>query len=318
MRLTVLGCGPAAPQPDTPASGLLLDSANATVLLDCGSGVAGRLRAIRDPRSLTAVVISHMHADHSLDLGILRYSFAWPGVEDKLPVFLPPGGLAKLDMLATVISERPRFFHDAFAVSEYDPDAVLQIADLSFAFTRSRHYVPSWAMEITDQGGTRLVYSSDTGPNPRLDEIAAGADLLVCEATLQDASEDDLERGHMTPEEAIEMGRRARAGLTVLTHFGSHRRATLIDKARASGLAVVVATAGLEIDFDRRTRNVDAMRSPEAREARAHSLINGAEPGAPELPERHDGPPGRAQTAAPGEPRPDVAKPISRSSQPGS
>ena len=79
MRLTVIGCGPAAPQADTPASGLLLESGSTAILLDCGYGVIGRLRAVADPVGLTGVVIGHLHADHALDLAALRYLHPWPG-----------------------------------------------------------------------------------------------------------------------------------------------------------------------------------------------------------------------------------------------
>ena len=77
MRLTVLGCGPAAPQPDTPASGLLVESGSTAILLDCGQGVAARLDRRIEPADLAAVIIGHMHADHFIDLAGLRYRFPW-------------------------------------------------------------------------------------------------------------------------------------------------------------------------------------------------------------------------------------------------
>lgn len=92
VRLTVIGSGPAAPQADTPASGLLLEAGPTAVLLDCGYGVVGRLRAVVDPLALGGVVIGHLHADHALDLAALRYLHPWPGGAAGRPmVWLPPG-----------------------------------------------------------------------------------------------------------------------------------------------------------------------------------------------------------------------------------
>ncbi len=167
MRLTVLGCGPAAPQPDTPASGLLVGSGSTTILLDCGQGVAARLIRHVEPDRLSAVIVGHMHADHFIDLSALRYRF--PGAVGRTPaspVLLPPGGLARFAALAGVVSERAGFFDDAFEVREYDPLTSERIGELEIAYIAGRHYVPAWGVSMTGPGGRRIVYSGDTGPNP--------------------------------------------------------------------------------------------------------------------------------------------------------
>ena len=93
MRLTILGHGPAPTQPDTPASGILLEAGDTSVLFDCGQGVIRNLQRLLDPRDLSAIVIGHMHADHYLDLAGLRYLFPWgERAVRRLPVHLPPGG----------------------------------------------------------------------------------------------------------------------------------------------------------------------------------------------------------------------------------
>ncbi len=123
MRLTVIGSGPAAPQPDSPASGHLIRSDGTAVLMDCGYGVVGRLRSTMDPRQLTGVVVGHLHADHFLDLAALRYLHPWDGANDGRPaVWLPPGGRQRLAGLARMMSERPTFFEEAFDLCEYRSD----------------------------------------------------------------------------------------------------------------------------------------------------------------------------------------------------
>jgi ribonuclease BN (tRNA processing enzyme) len=266
MRLTVLGCGPAAPQPDTPASGLLVENGATAVLLDCGQGVASRVVRLIEPDRLTAVIIGHMHADHFIDLSALRYQFDWGGrTQARLPVLLPPGGLARLAELAAVVSERPGFFDDAFDVREYDPGAVDRIGELDVAYVPGRHYVPAWGTVLSAPDGTRIVYAGDTGPNPELAGVAAGADLMICEATLGSVAEDDVAaRGHLTLDEAVEHGRAANAARLLITHYPSARREAM--NARLAGLdgRVGLARPGLaiEVGVNEGHRDVEAAGGP--------------------------------------------------------
>ncbi|HSS35659.1 MAG TPA: MBL fold metallo-hydrolase [Patescibacteria group bacterium] len=250
MRLTVLGCGPAAPQPDTPASGLLVESGSTAILLDCGQGVAARLVRRIEPGRLSAVIIGHMHADHFIDLAGLRYRFPWgERMTPRLPVLLPPGGLARFGELAGVVSERTGFFDDAFAVREYDPAVTDRIGDIDVRYVPGLHYVPAWGVSLVDPNGTRIVYVGDTGPNPDLAAAAADADLMVCEATLGSAAEDDpVRRGHLTIDEAIDHGQAARARRLLITHYPSALRATMAGQIGGSDGAIVLARPDLVVE----------------------------------------------------------------------
>lgn len=250
MRLTILGHGPAPTQPDTPASGILVEAGDTSVLFDCGQGVIGRLLRLVDPRTLDAIVIGHMHADHYLDLAGLRYLFPWgERAVRRLPVHLPPGGGARLEALARAISERSGFFEDAFEIAEYDEGRTLTLGHLRVRPFGSRHYVPAWGMEISDREGHRVVYAGDTGPSEHLEAVAAGADLLICEATLRDTSEDDPARGHLTAEEALAIAGRARTPRLILTHYPSVLREAIEDRIAESRVDAVVARPGLMIDL---------------------------------------------------------------------
>jgi ribonuclease BN (tRNA processing enzyme) len=250
VRLTVLGSGTAQPQPDSPASGLLVQSGDTALLLDAGTGVVTRLESYLDPRTLTAVVVGHLHGDHFLDLVPLRYLFPWAGgVPRRLPVHVPPGQRPRIDALAEAISERRGFFDDAFEVSEYDPDAGLSIGGLRIDFRRARHYVPAWSMALTDPTGGRVVYLGDTGPSEPLVEFAAGADVLLMESTLGSTDEDDVERGHLTPAEAIDIAHRAGARRALIVHYPSARRAEIERLCAADGPLVTAATPGTVVEI---------------------------------------------------------------------
>jgi ribonuclease BN (tRNA processing enzyme) len=246
LRLTVLGCSTAVPHPASPAAGFLLEWEQTAVLLDVGQGVVRRLERLLDPRDLAGVVIGHMHADHYLDLAGLRYVYPWAEpAAVRLPVHLPPGGSRRLEALAEAISERPRFFDPAYDVTEYDPDDPLEIGPLTFRFVRGRHYVPAWGMAVEAPDGARLVYTGDTGPSDTMVEFARDADLLLIEAGLVLASEDDPARGHLTPEEAIDMATRAEARSTLLVHYAPARRAELDALCEAASPTIRPAVAGL-------------------------------------------------------------------------
>jgi ribonuclease BN (tRNA processing enzyme) len=248
MRLTVLGCSTALPHPDGASAGFLVEADDTAILLDVGQGVANRLGRLADARELSGVVIGHMHADHFLDLAGLRYLFPWAGRgSSRLPVHLPPGGRVRLDDLASAISERAGFFDDAYAVDEYDPSATLTIGPLKIRFAAGRHYVPAWGVSVVSPDGARLVYTGDTGPSEAMVEFAHGADLLLVEATLTDASEDDPERGHLTAPEAIDLARAADVGAAYLVHYAPDRREELDRLCAAAGPWIAAAVPGLAL-----------------------------------------------------------------------
>ena len=253
MRLTVVGSGTSQPQIETPASGLLVETETTAMLVDCGQGIIRQLMAIRDPRELDAIVIGHMHADHYIDLVALRYLLPWEGVAgEHLPVLLPPGGKERLDALATAISERPRFFDDAYSVLEYEPDHRLHVGDLTISFVAGRHYVPAWGCIVEGPDGERLAISGDTGPSDAFVAAATGADVAVVEATLTDAAFDDPRRGHVTPEEAIDMADRAGCPRVVLVHFRADLQER-IDRACAARPGAMSGRPGLVVELGARS-----------------------------------------------------------------
>jgi ribonuclease BN (tRNA processing enzyme) len=249
VRLTVVGSGTSQPQPETPASGILVESETTAILIDCGQGTIRELFAIRDPRELDAIIVGHMHADHYIDLVSLRYLLPWEGVAGAhLPVLLPPGGAPKMRELASAISERPTFFDDAFGVLEYDPAHILLIGDLRISFVPGQHYVPAWGCTITDPDEQRIVISGDTGPNEGLVEAARGADLIVLEATLSDPDLDDPRRGHLTPEEAVDIADRAGVPQAVLVHFRANLQER-VEHACARRPGAQAGRPGLVVDL---------------------------------------------------------------------
>lgn len=218
LAWTVLGGSPAWPNPGQAASGYLVESEHARVLIDCGSGIASELRA-HDPGPLTDILITHFHADHWFDLVPLHYAYRYGSWSDRprAGLHLPPGGRGVLDTVASVWDGSVETFEACWDLQEYDPHLDLRLGDLRLSFAPSLHYTTCYSVKIDGPGAT-IAFSADTAPTERLARFAHGADLFVCEAALKDAAGDSTERGHM---DAAEAGREAaRAGVRrlLLTH----------------------------------------------------------------------------------------------------
>ncbi len=86
MRLTVLGKSPSWQDADGACSGYLIEEDGTAILLDCGNGVFSKLRRYRDYTHIDAVVISHLHADHFLDLVPFSYALTYAPRQQPQPV----------------------------------------------------------------------------------------------------------------------------------------------------------------------------------------------------------------------------------------
>jgi len=226
IRLTILGKSPSWQDRDGACSGYLVEVAGMALLIDCGSGVFAKLRAHHDYSQVDAVIVTHLHADHTLDLVPFAYALTvGPVLRDDRPVLhAPPGARAAWRRLCGAWGSET-LIEDAFELREYDPAAELELDRVRVRFQPVPHYVPTNALELRAQGEQgRLVFSSDCGPNEELVDFASGAELLLIEATrlgepLRDDEDPDEPPGHLTAADAGEIGRRAAVGRLVLTHY---------------------------------------------------------------------------------------------------
>ena len=260
MQITVLGKSPSWQDAGGACSGYLVEDAGTRLLVDCGSGVFSQLRSVRDYTTVDAIVVSHMHADHFLDLVpfACALSFAprqqpvpiagWPGTDRpaRPQLWLPPDATELLRAVARS-GGQPKLFDRAFDLHEYDLAETLAIGTLRARFQPVPHYVPcnAIALESTDGGG-RFVFGADHGPTDALREFAAGADLLVLEASLPFPMPDDLSRGHLTAAEAGEHAAACDAARLVLTHITDELDYdhTLAEAARAYRGPIEIARTG--------------------------------------------------------------------------
>ena len=139
-----------------------------------------------------------------------------------MPLWLPPGGESQLRALAaTFHPEGPsNFLDEVFEVAEYDPNGELYVGNLAISFAKTIHYIDAYAIRV-ERDGASVCYSSDTAPSERVEALARGCNLFLCEAALGLASEPGPVRGHLSAIEAGEMAQRAGARRLVLTHYGT-------------------------------------------------------------------------------------------------
>jgi len=205
-------------------AGLLLQTDRTRLVLDLGPGTLQELRRHTDFRTLDAVIVSHMHVDHVLDLLALRHALAYNPLPAPapVPVWLPPGGakhLAQATAPFDACDERGRFAATV-KVAEFDPTRPLTIGDVVVTFAPAVHYIPAWAIRVQPSAGPGLGYTGDTGPAAALAGFFAGVRVLVAEATLLEPGvRPSDERGSLTATEAGELAVAAGAEILVLTHM---------------------------------------------------------------------------------------------------
>jgi ribonuclease BN (tRNA processing enzyme) len=252
LKLTVLGCAGSSPGPDSPASGYLVEADGFRLIVDLGHGTFGALQRYVRPADVDAIVISHLHADHCIDLTAyivaLRYGgpgYRAAGPESRIPLIGPSGTRDRIgaayDPLARKLGLQKLF---GFSIPS---DGELGPFGISFATTN--HPVPTSALRLT-HGGRSLVYSADTGECPELVSLAQGSDVFLCEASFGPDEEytPDL---HLTARQAGEHATKAGVERLIVTHVPPwvSRDVQVEQAAAAFAGPVEAATAGAEFEI---------------------------------------------------------------------
>jgi len=219
VKLTVVGCSPAWPNPGGAQSGYLVNGSG-TLLLDCGPGVLARLRERDAWPHVDAIVITHFHLDHWGDLvpwvwGSMYLQSRGDGPA-RAAVWVPPGGIEQLEQFGSRLGF-PDMFERVFGVHEYAPSAPFVAAGHTVVAIRVPHYrLDAYALRVT--GDRTVAYSGDSGPSAALADAARDADLFVCEATLLRGELDGEPRGHLALDETLEAFEASGAKRLLVTH----------------------------------------------------------------------------------------------------
>nr|XP_033817593.1 LOW QUALITY PROTEIN: zinc phosphodiesterase ELAC protein 2 [Geotrypetes seraphini] len=244
-EIVFLGTGSAVPMKIRNVSSTLVNiSSSQSMLLDCGEGTFGQLCRHYGSHvdeilcNISAVFISHIHADHHTGLFniLLERERAFVSVHHPLiPILLigPMLLMTWLDQYDThcqkilrhinIIpakylmkdSDIPNFKSKTFVkelMEKYDLE--------KFQTCLVRHCRNAFACTIVHKSGWKIVYSGDTMPCDALIQMGKDCTLLIHEATLEDGLEDEaIEKTHSTTSQAIYVGMQMNAEFIMLNHF---------------------------------------------------------------------------------------------------
>lgn len=237
LAVTVLGASGSYAGPGGACTGLLVQSPGANVWLDAGPGTLANLQSHISLRELTAIVLTHEHPDHWLELPVV-YS-AVRHYEHRKPVRVlgTSGTLALAEDLCPALPE-------AFAWETIVDGSAALIGDQQWLFSRTDHYVETLGTRV-DVGDASFLFTADTGPRWAIEDLGGAVDLMISESTfLSDTEPQGIL--HLSARQAGAMAAEAGARRLVLSHLapGQDPSAHRAEAETAFGAPVHVAAIG--------------------------------------------------------------------------
>jgi ribonuclease BN (tRNA processing enzyme) len=253
-RVVVLGSCGAWPEPGRACSGFVLEHRGARIVLDLGYGTLPRLLTLLGSSSadgIDAVIITHAHPDHMVDLhGLLRARWFGRRSAAPIPLHAPEPVLARLISLEDDGADVVRRAFDWHPL----PAPPRQIGPLRLESMLLPHYLPNSGVRLSAPG-LAVAYTGDTGADPALAELGRAADLYIVDATdrwQRPAGPAVPQEGpglNLTAREAGDAAAAAGAHRLLLTHFwpDNDRQVSRAAAAAVFGGEVLIAEEGLEV-----------------------------------------------------------------------
>lgn len=241
-QVTVLGSCGAYPEPGRACSGFLLEWDGFRLVLDLGYATLPRLLAHCPNGAVDAVVITHGHPDHCIDLhGLFRMRLYGGGYSSKLPLYCTPDVLTRLSGLEPEVDLRTIF-------DVHELPGTYRAGPFELTGVLLPHYVPNVGVRLQNDQVV-LAYTGDTGPDPLLAELGRNSDLYIVEATDRKGEPQQLHRNLLTSAEAGHWATQAGTRRLMLTHFWpGNNRAVAADAARSTfGGEVLIADEDLVV-----------------------------------------------------------------------
>ncbi len=204
MKLRLLGVYGPYPVADGCCSSYLVEDGDTAILLDFGSGAYSRLLRYLPLGKVDAVVLSHLHGDHTGDMTILRYALEQGQGKTPLPLFAP---------------ETAPFSSSVFETTAVQDGFETAVGSLKLTFYRVEHAATCMAVKVTDGAGHTLFYTGDTAYFPQLASYALGCDLLLADACVADEDDTKAQKNHMTARQVGVLARACGCKCAILTHL---------------------------------------------------------------------------------------------------
>src|SRR5690625_211160 len=240
MRLTMIGYWGGYPAESEASSAYILEKDGFMLVLDFGSGALSLFQKYRYVLNIDAIIVSHYHADHIADIGVLQHAILVQSLLNETDKIIPIYGHGENS------SEFSKLTHDYTEATEYRPEDVLNIGPFFIRFLRTVHSVPCFGMRITD-GKKTLVYTADSAYQDEWVPFCLDADVLVADCNFY-AGQDAKKAGHMTSVEAATIAKKANIKQLVLSHlphFGEHEQ-LMKEASEIYDRKITLAYEGLE------------------------------------------------------------------------
>jgi ribonuclease BN (tRNA processing enzyme) len=217
MKLTIVGMSGTFPAPHSGCSSYLLEHDGFRLLLDVGNGSTGALQEVCGLLGPDAVVVSHLHGDHYLDL--ITYTYARRYHPEGQPPLLPVYGPSNIRdaIVGAYGRDVDELLNEVYDFHPVDGDTKLGIGPFEVDLRQVNHPVETYGMRIS-AGGRTLTYSADSGECSTLVDLAKDADVFLCEASYLDG-EDNPPDVHLTGKLAAQYATKAGAQRLLLTHL---------------------------------------------------------------------------------------------------
>lgn len=217
MKLTIIGYWGGYPARDGASSMYIVEKAGFMLVIDAGSGGLSKFQKYRNVTDIDAVLLSHYHADHIADVGVLQHALLVESYITESKKVVPMYGHSE-DM-----HQFEKLNHDYTKAMVYKPENALKIGPFFIRFLKTKHSVPCYGMRITD-GTSTIVYTADSAFQEEWYKFSQNADLLLAECNFY-SDQDGTEAGHMTSSEVGAIAKKANVKeliLTHLPHYGNH------------------------------------------------------------------------------------------------
>ncbi len=246
MRVRVIGSSGTFPVAGRPASGYLIEHGGMRVWCDAGPGTYVALPI--DPDLVDAIVISHQHPDHCLD--VLTAFHAWtyrPQPRTGVPIYAPE---AVWDRITHFFDEgQGSHLPGTFDFTPVWSGDTITLGEIQVSFTEMDHSVPTVGSRW-EANGRSLFYTADTGAKGEWVDLARDVDVMLSEAAYQGEAGINPYPHHLTAGEAGSIARDAGAKRLILTHIPPYLDVSRsVHEAEATfDRPVALALPGGEID----------------------------------------------------------------------
>lgn len=243
VRITVVGCAGSFPSADSAASCYLLEAEGFRLVIDMGNGALGALQRYAPLFGIDAICLSHLHADHCVDLHAYRVAREWTpsGPLPPVPVYGPAGTPDRIALLSGPGGDEN--LANWLTFHQLSP-GLREIGPFRITAAHMNHPVETFGFRV-EHNGWSMAYSADTGETEALVNLARNADLLLCESTFLDLPQNPP-GVHLSGRQAGEHAAKADAGQLVLTHLAAWcgKDDLLSEAALAYGGPLSVAVPG--------------------------------------------------------------------------